>query len=299
MKKLLVILFVFAFSVSSTFAGAYVFKQEDASDLKKFTKKTLDLNLKKLKKLGIKKLVIMECYGEYVTSKEVTSSANSQRYTGRITTNTNTLNLGKDFYTDTSNLVYQAVKEAFEKNGIEVVSREDLLANEKYANFNLEEEKEGRGASAGLYKPTVVEKTQSVSASNLGIFPSNPLKMIKLLINICEITHSVGAEAVVQVKFKVDKDKNFKPILKQFDVIMSAEIKPQEVGFKGNKKMRYDFLTQNEPLVKMKTELITADEVTDGKKGPFNVEKYDKALMGILYTVTDSLSFGIKEILSK
>jgi len=193
------------------FAGPAEFKPDDTADIGKFAKKTLELKLKKLKKLGIKKLVIMECYGEYVTSKEVTSSASSQRYTGRITTKTDKLEFSKDYYTNTSDLVYEEVKAAFEANGIAIVPKEELQANEKYGAFNLEEEKSGRGVSAGMFKPTVVEKSQKVSASNLGIFPSNPLKMIKVLMNTCDITHSVGADGLLQVKFKVGKGKKDRP----------------------------------------------------------------------------------------
>ncbi len=299
MKKSFSALMVILCSVSMAFAGPEVFKQDSASDIKKFAKSALDLNLKKLKKLNVKKLVILECFGEYVISKEVSNSASSQRHTGWATSRTTSLDMGSDYYTNTSNLVYQAVKEAFESNGIGIVPIEELLANEKYVSFNLEEEKSGRGASSGMFKPTVVEKTQKVSVPGLGIFPSSPLKLIKLIINLGDITHAVGAEGFLQVKFKVDSGKNFKPVLKNFDVLLSADIREEEVGFKGNKKMRYDFMTQWAPVVKLEKEFITAEEVTETKKGPVVVEKYDKGLMEMLYAVTDGIRYGIGEVLSK
>jgi hypothetical protein len=299
MKRLLACLIATSIFSTPLFAGAKEFKPADTENITKFANKTLDLKLKKLKKLGVKKLVIMECFGEYVTSREVTNSASSQRYTGRLRTKTDTLEFDKDYYTNTSNLVFEEVKAAFEANGIEIISREDLQANEKYASFNMEEEKSGRGASAGMFKPTVVEKSQKVSASNLGIFPSSPLKMIKLMMNISAITHSVGADGMLQVKFKISKGKKDRPVLTQFDIILNGGMKGTEVGFKGNKKMRYDFMVQNEQLVKLKEDLISGDDVYEGKKGPFSVEKYDKALKDILYAITDGIKESIKTTLAK
>ncbi|MDD5756895.1 MAG: hypothetical protein PHR23_06410 [bacterium] len=274
--------------------GTSKFTAADTADISKFVKKNLSIDVKKMKKLGVKKLVILECYGEYVTSKEVTNSASSQRYTGWVNTKTDTLEFDKDYYTVTSNLVYAAVKEAFEANGIEIVSKADIQAKEAYISFNLEEEKEGRGASSGLSKPTTVEKTQKVSTTGLGIFPSSPLKMIKLVMNLGEITHSLGAEGFLQVKFKVDKNKKDQPVLDQFDILLSTDLRGQEVGFKGDKKMRYDFYVQWQPILKLKVELESQDPVREDKKGPLNVAMYDKALTSMLSAVTNGFSSGLK-----
>jgi hypothetical protein len=81
--------------------GTVKFTSAEPVDPVVFAKDNLNINAKKL---GIKKLVILECYGEYVTSKEITNSANDQRYTGWIRTNTDTLEFGKDYYTVTSNI---------------------------------------------------------------------------------------------------------------------------------------------------------------------------------------------------
>ena len=309
MKRILAGIIAALFFVSPGFAGPAKFKLEDANDITKFAKSTLDLKLKKLKSLGIKKLVIMECYGEYVTSKEVTDSVASQRAAassaasqGRmfytVKTKTDSLELDKDFYTNTSNRVYTAVKEVFEENGIEIISKEVLQANEAYKNFNLEEEKNGRGVSSGVYKPTVVEKSQKVSTTGLGLFPG-PIGMIKVVMNLGEITNSVGADGFLQINFKVDKSKKDQPVLDGFNVLLSADLRSQEVGFQGNKTMRYDFYTQWEPIVTLKNSLLSTEEVLDGENGSFNVAKYDKALMDMLYSIIGGIDAGIKQTLSK
>ncbi len=280
--------------VQPVFAGgAAKFTSTETSDPADFAKDYLDISAKKLKKLGIKKLVILECYGEYVTSKEITNSANSQRYTGWIRTNTDTLEFDKDYYTVTSNMVYEAVKEAFEENGIEIVSKADLQANETYSAFNLEEEKDGRGVTAGMYKPTTVELTQTVSTSGLGIFPISPLKRIKLVGNLGEITNAVGAEGFVQVKFKIDKNKKDQPVLDMFDIILSADLRGTEVGFKGHKKMRYDFHMQWHQLMKLKKVIESQDPVRADKKSPFDLVMYDKALGSMLSSVIGGFKAGL------
>lgn len=310
MKRIISVLFcVLALSLN-VFAGPKKFDPEAAKNIDKFAKSVLKTNLKKIKKLGIKKLAILECYGEYVTSKEVTASAAEQRSAARsaasrgqmfytVRTKTSTIELDKDFYTNTSTRVYEAVKEAFEENGIEIVPIKTIAETESYKRFNMEEEKKGRGVTAGMYKPTVVEKSQKVSVPGLGIFPTSPLKRIKLVMNLGEITNEIGAEGFLQISFKVDKGKKSKPVLNKFDVLMSADLRSQEVGFKGKKKMRYDFHTQWLPIVNLKKPMITQEHVLEGKKGPLDVKKYDKALMDILYAVTDGTKACIKKTLSK
>ena len=80
---------------------------------------------------------------------------------------------------------------------------------------------------------------------------------------------------------------------------MSADIKAQEVGFKGKKKMRYDFMTQWMPILSLKAELMSTETVLDGKKGPLNVAKYDKALMDMIYAISDGFDAMIKKTMSK
>lgn len=88
-------------------------------------------------------------------------------------------------------------------------------------------------------------------------------------------------------------NKESRLVLEEFNVLLSADLRGQEVGFQGNKSMRYDFYIQWQPVVKLKAPLAATSEVLDGKKGPFNVEKYDAALMEMLYAVTDGIKSEI------
>jgi hypothetical protein len=254
------------------FAGDMKFDPEKAKNAESFAKKILNTKLKKINKLGIKKLVILECFGEYVTSTETTNSASSQRYSGWKTSSKSTIEFDNDYYSFITNRVYAAVKEAFENNGIEIVTIDELNKSKVYTNFNLEEEKKGRGVSAGMFKPTKVEKTQKVSATGLGIFPSNPIKMIKLIVNMGNIVHDVDADGMLQIHYKVLKGKKAKPIVGGFQILMTGGIVEKEVGFKGHKKMSYSFKAQSEPLITQKKGIITQNDVIEGKKGPLDIK---------------------------
>ena len=125
--------------ISGVFVGDMKFDAIKTQNSEKFAKQILDVKLKKLNKLGIKKLVILKCVGEYVTSTEITSSASSQRSSGWKTTKTSTIEFDNDDYSFTTNRVYEIVKEAFENNGIEIVTIENLNRSEVYSKFNPEE----------------------------------------------------------------------------------------------------------------------------------------------------------------
>jgi hypothetical protein len=138
-----------------------------------------------------------------------------------------------------------------------------------------------------------VEKTQNVSSTGLGLFPMSPLKRIKLVMSLAQITHDVGADGFLQINFKVDKGKDAKPIINKFDIFLSADILETEVGFKGDKKMRYDLKTQWEQILKLKAPIITQDTVMEGKKGDLDVKKYDDAMMSILLAITRAFDYSL------
>jgi len=132
MKKLVIVLFLFVFAAVS-FAGPVKFKIEDYKDPVKAAKKLVKTDMKKIKKFGLKKVLILECYGQYVTSREITAGVAAQRSAARaaanagqmfysVKTKVDSIELDKDFYTNTSNRVFHAVKDMFEANGIEVVT---------------------------------------------------------------------------------------------------------------------------------------------------------------------------------
>ena len=97
----------------------------------------------------------------------------------------------------------------------------------------------------------------------------------------------------MQIKFKVDKGKNSKPVISQFEVKLSADMVETEVGFKGNNKMNYGLNTQWEQIFNLKNGIITQDDVLESKKGPLDIKKYDTAMMDILFAITNAMEYSL------
>ncbi|MFH2138378.1 MAG: hypothetical protein ABII88_07690 [Candidatus Omnitrophota bacterium] len=294
---------------SAVYAGPLKYDEAKFSDTEKIARKIAKANVKILKSKNIKKLVILECYGEFVTSKEVSAGAFASRAAARsaanqgrqfytTTTKTSTLDLDKDYYTNTVNRVYDIVTEIFKDNGIEIISTEEVGQNELYQTFNLAEEKAGRGVKSGMMSDTVVTKTQKVSATGLGLFPG-PLGMIKVAMNVAEITHELGADGFLQINFRVDKGSGGTPILQSFNVLLSADIRGQEVGFKGNKKMRYDLYTQWLPILEMPLPIMNIADIAGPEKGSIDMSAYDKALMDVINSVGAAYKYSIANVLAQ
>ena len=289
MKRLLMLIATVTLLAFQVFAGGVKYKPEAFSDPANVAKKNLALSLKKLKKLNIKKLVILECYGEFVVSKEVTNSQ-----LGLISTRT--MDINKDYYTNTTNKVYDDIVALFEKNGITIVTKEEVRANPTYNEWSLKEEKEGRGVTAGLFQPTKVNETQKISTTGLGIFPG-AIGMIKVASTVAKVTAELGADGFLQIYFRVDIGKKGAPVLSDFEIKMSSDLRSQEVGFKGNKSLRYDFYTQWESIAKLKEAIISEADVRGAEKGSIDMNKYDAELLGMLGAVENGIGFSIHELL--
>jgi len=287
MKKLVIISAALVALASACFAGGVKYKADEFQDPAKVAKKNLELSLKKLKKLNIKKLVILECYGEFVVSKEVTN-----HQLGLI--RSSSIDINKDYYTNTANRVYDDLVALFERNGIAIVTKDQVQANPTYRDWNLKEEKEGRGVTAGMFKPTKVNETQKISTTGLGIFPG-VIGMFKVVTTVAQMTAELGADGFLQVMYKVDIGKKFAPVLTAFEIKMSADLRSQEVGFKGNKSLRYDFYTQWEQIAKLKEAVISEADIRGAEKGSIDLAKYDAELMGMLGAIQNGLSFAIHE----
>lgn len=301
-----VLLMAVAFAVCSSgmlFAGdkKVEYKPEELKDPAKVAKDYVAYgNLKLLKKLNVKKLVILECTGEFVTSKEVTDGAMGGRtdYFGNSykTTRTSSLKFSKDFYTNTVDAVYETIVDLFEKHGIEVVRKEVVKQSPTYQEWNLKEEKEGRGYTGGVFKDSVVTKAQKVSTVGLGVFPG-PIGMMGVIGDLGPITHELGADGFLQVHFKVDKSKKDAPVLLSFEILMSADLRPRKYGFKGKEKTAYDFYTQWNNLVSMKTGIESKTKLDKKVEGKFDVTTYQTELNDMLYGIVSGWDFAMSEML--
>jgi hypothetical protein len=289
MKRALVLIAFAAMLALPAAAGGTKYKPEEFRDPATVAKKNLDLSLKKLKKLNIKKLAILECYGEFVVSREVTDNQLG-------TIKSSSIDINKDYYTNTANRVYDDLVALLEKNGIAVVTKEQVQSNPTYKDWSLKEEKEGRGVTSGMFKPTKVSETQKISTTGLGIFPG-AFGMMKVAPTVAQVTAELGADGFLQVWFKVDIGKKFAPVLSAFEIKMSTDLRSQEVGFSGHKSLRYDFYTQWEQIANLREGIISEADVRGAEKGSLDLAKYDAELMGMLTALENALSYSIHELL--
>ena len=296
MKKIIGVFFlIIAFSFILC-AGDYEFDSKDFSDIGKMAGKLTDHKFEKLKKWNASKIVVVECAGEFLQSREVTSSVFAQRSTGSITTKTSTIDLGNDYYNSVINRFYDKIKTAFEEYGIEVVPKENLISLEKYKTLELDFEKTTRGYKGSVFSDGVTKKGIKVSAEGLGLFPTNPFKAIKLAVRLAELTNDAKANSALKVSFYVDKGKKGAPVLRNFDLTLFADLRGEEVGFEGNKKMSYTFHRQNENIFKLNKPIVNLTDISGEEKGTVNIEKYDEALMQIIDAAINMMKEDLKEM---
>ncbi len=288
MRRLIYTAIMLAASTATLIAGAVTYKPEAFRDPATVAKKYLNCDLKRLKKLNIDRLVILECYGEFVVSKEVTD-----RQLGIY--KSQGVDVDKDYYTYTADRVFQALVRAFENNGVAIVTKEEIRANPTFREWNLQEEREGRGVTAGLYKPTKVEESQKISTSGLGLFPSNPLAMIKVIMKLAQVTAELGADGLLQVRFKVDMGKKYAPVLSELEIKMSSDLTADSVGLKGHRSVSYGFKSHSDKIVLLKEPIKSEADVKSDKKGQLDLDKYDAELMGIMNALVAGIDHALKE----
>jgi len=294
MRFLAAVMLLTVSAVSSS-AGDYAYEAADFQDPARMAGKLTDHNLGKLEKWKAGKIVLVEFAGEFLQSKEVTSSVFSQRATGQVTTKTSTIQLGGDYYDSVINRFYDMVKAAFEENGYPIVPRDNLASLERYKSLELDMEKTTKGYKGSAFSDGVSTKGLKISAEGLGLFPTNPLKAIKLAVRLAELTHDAEAGSAMRVSFYVDKGKKGAPVLKSMDIVLYADMEANEVGFAGNKKMSYGFKRQNETIFKLSKPMVNKVDISGPEKGSVDMEKYDQGLMALLGAAVDMLKADLKE----
>ncbi|HPG30312.1 MAG TPA: hypothetical protein PKY81_15180 [bacterium] len=295
MKKILLCVILVAIFAASAFSGDYEYDANDFNDLNKISGKLTDNKLAKLKKWNVSDIVIVECAGEFLQSKEVINSVFSQRNSGMITTKTSTIQLGNEYYNLVINRFYDMIKSAFEENGYKVVPKENLTSLERYTSLDLDFEKSTKGYTGSVLSDGVTKKGIKISAEGLGLFPTSPFKAIKLAGRLAELTNDAKANAAMKINFYIDKGKKGVPVLKSFNIILYGDLRGQETGFEGNKKMFYSFYVGNETIFTLKKPMVNPVDISGEEKGTVNMAKYDDALMELLTGAVNMLKTSFKE----
>jgi|GEM_PF-1848678 len=276
-------------------AGEYEYDGKDFSDMGKMAGKLTEHKFDKLGKMKADKFVIVEFAGEFLQSKEVSNSVFSQRATGTTSTSTSTITLGNEYYNSVLNRTYDMIKTAFEESGFTVVPKENLTSLEKYKSLDLDFEKSTKGYTGSAFSDGVTTRGVKVSAKGLGLFPTSPMKIIKLMANLADLTNDAQANSALKVSFYIDKGKKGAPVLKSLDIIAYADLRGDERGFAGHKKMYYEFYKQNVQIFKLSKPMVNKVDISGPEKGSVDMEKYDKGLMELITAAIGMMKEDLKE----
>lgn len=288
MKKLNSILLC-AFFLFSIFS----FSQSEV-DLKT-AKSIAKVNAKALKKAGIKKVMFVEFYGDFVTSKTVAPGVMDSRYGSFYKGTTHEgIEVSDDYYEYLTNEIYESMKQVFIDNGIEVLNKSVLLENEDYVALGLKEEKERREYTGGLGKNSTTMETVRRSVSGMGMW-SETLKISavsKIKKMVPKIATDNGCQAAIITKFRIGLGKKQTPTLEYINSTIDYDIGSYSNG-KGRgetyffKKGGISLFTTNKTLKAPK------DLFNEG--GEIKTEKYHDAIMKMVNEMTGSYSALIKE----
>lgn len=304
MKRFSAVLLSLVLCAGVVFAGLVKF------DAAKFTpeytaKDILRPNCKVFKKLNVKKVAILECYGEYMQSKEVSASALEKTNWANDATNwvplksqVSTIDLGNDFYTFATDQVYDKIAKAFSDSGIEVIGKDIIAASPLYAKFDLEAESSGGGYTGGIAKQSVTTKTLKRSTSGLGLFSNNPFKLMGIIPKMGEMIKETGADAAVRVMFYVDKGKNGVPMITQFKMDFYGNVEAVTAGFKGHEKTSYYVKQGPDTIFMIDKGIESQSNIAGTEKGSVDIQKYNSAMQEIAGALTEAFKLNLTNTLT-
>jgi hypothetical protein len=263
-------------------------------DLKEASKLT-KVNAKALKKAGVKKIMFVEFFGTFVTSKETAPSTMSQRYSsGSQFIRTQNVEISDDYYETVTNEVYELVKKSFTDAGIEVLDKAVLLENQDYIDLGLKEEKERREYTGGVTKQSVTSQTIVRSVTGMGMY-SETLKVgavAKINKMVPKIAHDNNCHAAITVKFRIGMGKKGAPVLSFINSKISYEI--DSYG-KGDKETF--FFKKGGDLTATNKELAASPDII-AKDGAIDMEKYHEGILDMVETMTQAISIQLMDQLA-
>jgi hypothetical protein len=299
MNKVSGMLLSVAFFSVTCFSGSIEFNAAEFKDQGKMASKLVDASLKNLKKHGIKKVVIMECYGEFLTSKETADAFNNFSYAGGGST-LDSMMLGGDYYRNVADYVYDQVKKEFEDNGIAVVVKDSVINNPAYADVGLKAEAKGGGYThGGMTSRAKITQTAKASTTGMGLFPTSITGIgatVKLRKVVPQIIRENGSDAALRISFFVDKGDHGTPVLSKLTITMSSNLDSANAG-KGKKD--YYFKSENDQILAMKKAVTSTVDIRGAEKGTVDMGKYNSALTEIIQGVSSLYTGSIRDFLAE
>lgn len=264
-------------------------------DLKEASKMA-KINAKEFKKQGINKVMFVEFFGEYTTSKETAPGPMESRYSSFVSKRTQQIDIGSDYYENLTNEVYEIVCKIFTDNGIEVLKKEELINNEDYIALGLKEEKKTRGYTGGVTKKSVTTKGVVRSVTGMGMF-SETLQIgdiIKINNMVPKIAHDTKCQAAITVKFKYGIGKKNEPTLDFINIKMQSKLDEFNAG-RGKKTYAFKLGTD----IFLTTNGIKGDNDFIENGTEINLEKYNETMANLAKKMASAYSVLLSNELKK
>ncbi len=274
------------------------YNESDFEDISNVAAKIAKVNAKNLQKHGVKKVMITEFFGDFVTSKETSPSAFEKRHSSWYLEKKQSVEMGSDYYETITNEVYELVVQLFEDNGIEVLEKETLLNNQDYIDLGLKEERKTRGYTGGVMKQSTTTKGIKRSVTGMGMY-SETLRIgaiMKLNKMFPKIAKDNGCDAQITVKFKVGLGKKNKPTLDYLNAMLNSNLKEYNAGMG---KKTYAFASGGVVLFETKKGLLNDAEIQGEDKSLVDLKKHHKAVMDQITGMCDAYSYMLKQQLGK
>ena len=285
MKSKILTIFILLFCSSLLVAQ----KSVTLSDASKMT----NANLKSFKKGEIKKVMFMEFFGEFITSKETSSSVMDKRYgSGSGYSVLQGIEVGEDYYETVTNEIYDLVKKIFTENGIEVLDKETLINNPDYIALGLKEEKGTRGYTGGVAKQSVTTEGIKRSVTGMGMF-SETLKIMavsKIKQMVPKIAKDNDCQAALTVTFKFGLGKKNVPTLDFIKIVMDSD-----VGSSGKGKNEMFFFKKGGVEIFNTKKGLVGSKDFIGDDGEPVLEKYHEEMLGLVSEMTQAYTLLLQD----
>ena len=263
----------------------------------KEAEKMAKLNAKLLLKYGVKKVMFVEFFGEFITSKETAPGPMESRWSGGpLYKRTQTVEIGGDYYETLTNELYEFVKKVFTDNGIEVLDKEVLINNKNYIDLGLKEEKKTRGYTGGITKKSVTTEGIKRSVTGMGMF-SETLKIgaiVKINKMVPQIAKDTDCQASLTVKFKYGMGKKNMPTLDFINITVQSNLGEFNAG---QGKKTYAFKNGGDLFITSKGMVGDTDFLKD--KGEIDLEKYNETMTGMAQKMTAAYTLLLKNEIGK
>lgn len=263
----------------------------------KEAEKVAKLNAKLLLKNGVKKVMFVEFFGEFITSKETAPGPMESRWGGgSLYKRTQTVEIGSDYYETLTNELFEYVKKIFTENGIEVLDKEVLINNENYIALGLKEEKKTRAYSGGITKKSVTTEGIKRSVSGMGMF-SETLRVgavMKINNMIPRIAHETDCQASLSVIFKFGMGKKNEPTLDYINIKIQSNLDEFNAG---QGKTTFAFKNSGELFTTSKGFVGNTD--FQKGKGEIDLTKYNETMIDMVQKMTTAYTVLLKNEIGK